>query len=139
MNPSPYKPHSPDANHCILHFRPEGHREPRNKVASLSLAERLVGFKPGTFRFLFKHLNPLGHSPRLRSACGRWREWWLTWLSDCSIDPKLNFSLCFTSCTVNQIAIVCRVNHLLSKKITQALSSFTYEKLFEKFWVCFLN
>ena len=23
------QPHSPDVNHCILHFRLEGHREPR--------------------------------------------------------------------------------------------------------------
>ena len=36
---------------CILHIRPEGQREPRNEVGSLSPAERLVGFEPGTFRF----------------------------------------------------------------------------------------
>ena len=29
-----------------LPIRPEGHREPRNEVGSLSLAERLVGFEP---------------------------------------------------------------------------------------------
>ena len=23
------QPHSPDVNHCVLHIRPEGHREPR--------------------------------------------------------------------------------------------------------------
>ena len=51
-------------NAFFLHFRPEGHREPRNEVGSLSLAERLVGFKPGTFRFLLQRLNPLGHSPQ---------------------------------------------------------------------------
>ena len=34
---------------CVLHIRPEGHREPRNEVGSLSPAERLVGFEPGTF------------------------------------------------------------------------------------------
>ena len=30
------KSHSADVNHCILHFRPKGHREPRNEVGSLS-------------------------------------------------------------------------------------------------------
>ena len=59
------QPHSPDVNHCVfLHFRPEGHREPRNEVGSLSLAEHLVGFEPGTFQFLLQRLNPLGHSPQ---------------------------------------------------------------------------
>ena len=42
------QPHSPDVNHCVLHFRPEGHREPHNKVGSLSPVERLVGFEPQT-------------------------------------------------------------------------------------------
>ena len=56
------QPHSPDVNHCVLHFRPEGHWEPRSEVGSVSLAERLVGFEPGTFRFLLQHVNPLGHS-----------------------------------------------------------------------------
>ena len=46
----------------FLHFQPEGHREPRNKVGSLSPAERLVGFELGTFQFLLQCLNPLGHS-----------------------------------------------------------------------------
>ena len=32
-------------------IRLEGHREPRNEVGSLSPAERLAGFEPGTFRF----------------------------------------------------------------------------------------
>ena len=32
-------------------IRPEGHREPCNEVGSLSPAERLAGFEPGTFRF----------------------------------------------------------------------------------------
>ena len=59
------QPQSPDVNHCILHFRPEGHREPRNKVGSLSLAERLVGIEPGTFQFLVQRLNPLIHSPKI--------------------------------------------------------------------------
>ena len=43
------EPHSPAANHCVLHLRPKGHREPRNKVGTLSPAERLVGFQPVTF------------------------------------------------------------------------------------------
>ena len=37
---------------------PEGHREPRSKVGSLSLAKCLVGFKLGTFWFLLQRLNP---------------------------------------------------------------------------------
>ena len=49
---------------AFLHVRPEGHWEPRNEVGSLSPAECLVGFEPGTFRFLLQHLNLLGHSPR---------------------------------------------------------------------------
>ena len=57
------QPHSPDVNHCVLHFRPEGHREPRSEVGSLSPAECLVEFEPGTFRFLLQRFNPLGHSP----------------------------------------------------------------------------
>ena len=48
---------------AYVHNRPEGHREPRNEVGSLSPAEHLAGFEPGTFRFLFQCLNPLGHSP----------------------------------------------------------------------------
>ena len=32
-------------------FRPEGHRESRKGVGSLSQADRLVGFELGTFRF----------------------------------------------------------------------------------------
>ena len=36
---------------CVLHIRPDGRREPRSKVGSLSPAECLVGFEPGTFRF----------------------------------------------------------------------------------------
>ena len=39
-------------NHCVQIFvRPEGHREPRNEFGSLRLAERLVGFEPGSYRF----------------------------------------------------------------------------------------
>ena len=47
---------------AIVHIRPEGHREPRNEFESLSPAERLVGFEPGTLRFLLQPLNPLGHN-----------------------------------------------------------------------------
>ena len=35
----------------FVHVRPKGHRKPRNEVVSLSLAERLAGFEPGTFQF----------------------------------------------------------------------------------------
>ena len=35
---------------CVLHIRPEGHRGPHSEVGSLSPAERLVGFEPGTFQ-----------------------------------------------------------------------------------------
>ena len=49
---------------CVLHIRPKGHREPCNEDKSLSPAERLVGFEPGTFWFWSQHLNPLGHSPQ---------------------------------------------------------------------------
>ena len=48
---------------CILHIRPEGHREPHSKVGSLCLAKHLVRFGLGTFRFWSQCLNPLGHSP----------------------------------------------------------------------------
>ena len=53
----------PMLNTCVLRIRPEGHREPCNEDGSLSPAERLVGFEPGTFRFWSQCLNPLGHSP----------------------------------------------------------------------------
>ena len=33
----------------FLQFYPEVHREPHNKVGSLSPADPLVGFEPGTF------------------------------------------------------------------------------------------
>ena len=36
---------------AFVQVRPEGHREPRNEVGSLSPAERLAGFEPGTYRF----------------------------------------------------------------------------------------
>ena len=58
------QPHSPDVNHFFLNFRSEGHREPpRSEAGFLSPAEHLVGFEPGTFRFLRQCLNPLDHSP----------------------------------------------------------------------------
>ena len=56
------QPHSPDVNHCVLHFRPENYRESRKEVWTQSPVERLVGFAPATFRFLLQRLNPLGHS-----------------------------------------------------------------------------
>ena len=58
------EPNSPDVNHCVLHFRPGSHREPRSEVGYLRPAERLVGIEPGTFRFLLQGFNPLGHSPQ---------------------------------------------------------------------------
>ena len=33
---------------AFVQFRPKGHREPRNEIGSLSPAEHLVGFEPGT-------------------------------------------------------------------------------------------
>ena len=47
---------------AFLHIWPEGHREPCDEVGSLSPVERIVGFKPVTFRFWFQRLNPLGHT-----------------------------------------------------------------------------
>ena len=35
-----------------LHIRPEGHREPRNEVGSLSPAEHLVGVRTGNLPIL---------------------------------------------------------------------------------------
>ena len=35
------------------------------RLGSQSLAERLVGFEPGTFRFLLQRINPLGRSPNI--------------------------------------------------------------------------
>ena len=49
---------------AFVHPRPKGYREPRNEVGSLSPAERLAVFEPGTFRFLLQRLNPLALSPR---------------------------------------------------------------------------
>ena len=47
---------------AFLQFQPKGHREPRTEVGSLSLAERLVGFEPKTFRLQLQRLNLLDHS-----------------------------------------------------------------------------
>ena len=44
---------------AFVQARPEGHREPRNKVGLLSPVDRVVGFKPGTFRFGVQRLNLL--------------------------------------------------------------------------------
>ena len=41
----------------FLHFLHEGHREPHNKVGSLSPAENLVSFEPSSFRFSLQCLN----------------------------------------------------------------------------------
>ena len=49
----------------FVYIRPEGHREPRNEVGSLSPAERLADFEPGTFRFLLQCLNPLGQKVKI--------------------------------------------------------------------------
>ena len=47
----------------FVQVQPEGHWEPHNnEVGSLSLAECLAGFEPGTFQFWLQHLNLLGHS-----------------------------------------------------------------------------
>ena len=47
------KLHTPDINHCLYIFGP--------KVAGSCV----MGFEPGTFRFLLQRLNPFGHSPRV--------------------------------------------------------------------------
>ena len=36
---------------AFTQFQPESHQEPCNKGGSLSLAEHLEGFEPGTFQF----------------------------------------------------------------------------------------
>ena len=50
---------------CVLHIWPEGHLEPCSKVGSLSPAEHLVEFEPGTFWFWSQRLKPLGHSKKM--------------------------------------------------------------------------
>ena len=61
----------------------EGQREPRNEVGSRIPAEHLVGFEPGTFRFLSQRLESLGLSPT------RTLHWSL------SIPPKTSENLWF--------------------------------------------
>ena len=48
---------------AFIHIQPEGNREPRNEVGSLSSIERLADFEMGTLQFLLQRLNPLDHSP----------------------------------------------------------------------------
>ena len=43
----------------------KGPRKPCNQTVSLSLAQRLMEFEPGTFRFQFQRLNPLDLSPQI--------------------------------------------------------------------------
>ena len=79
------QPQPPNVNHCVLHFRLEDHQEPRNEVGSLSLTECLVGFQPGTLRFLLQCLNPLGHIANLLL----WELW------ECLTIPiKIILSIC---------------------------------------------
>ena len=59
----------------IYWFWPKGHREPCNKVGSLSPAECLMGFKPETFWFWLQRLNSLGHLRQLRL----WRHNFCPW------------------------------------------------------------
>ena len=51
------QPHSPDAYHCVIQFRPEGHQELHNEVRFVSPAQRLVWFETGTFRFYHNTLT----------------------------------------------------------------------------------
>ena len=67
------QPCSPDVNHSVLHFWPEGQRESCNEVGFLSLAKCLVGFEVGSFQFLLR-LNPLGHSPQKQCNSQRCRR-----------------------------------------------------------------
>ena len=61
------QPYSPNVNHCLFSIRPEGHQELCNKVGSLSPAEHLVEFKPGTILFIH---NTLTHQATLpKYAC----------------------------------------------------------------------
>ena len=54
-----------DVNHlCFTYLTQRSRGDPHNEVGSLSPAEHLVGFEPGTFQFWSQHLNPLGHSPQ---------------------------------------------------------------------------
>ena len=79
--------HAPDVNHCVLHFRPEGHQEPCNEVGSLSSAEHLVGIEPETFQFLL-----------------------LYWISSCSEN------LCSDLCVINmsEFTIILMIKRMLN-------------------------
>ena len=46
------QPHSPDLNHFVIQFRPEGHQEPHNEVGSQSPTKYLMRFDSGAFQFL---------------------------------------------------------------------------------------
>ena len=48
----------------FLLVQPGGHQQSRNEVRSLSMAKHLMEFEPGTFRFQFQCLNPLGYPPQ---------------------------------------------------------------------------
>ena len=76
------QPHSPNVNHWVLHFWPEGHRESCYELGSLSLAECLVGLELVSFQFLLR-VNPLGHFPQKQ------------WDSQPCRRKRSNFSLCF--------------------------------------------
>ena len=49
--------YSPDVHRCFINFPSEVHREPVSKVGSLSPAEHLVWFEPGTFQFNYNALT----------------------------------------------------------------------------------
>ena len=58
------QPDSLDINHFVFTFLTRrGHRESHSKAGSLSPAQCLVGFEPGSFRFWLQRVNPLGYSP----------------------------------------------------------------------------
>lgn len=54
---SQLRPLSSIQPHWLIDFQPKGHRETRNEVGYLCLAEHLVWFEPETFRFDLNHLN----------------------------------------------------------------------------------
>ena len=47
---------------AFLQLWPEGHREPRSEVGSLSHGQAPSGIEQGAMPFLLQRLNPLGHS-----------------------------------------------------------------------------
>ena len=52
---------------AFIQILPGGYREPRNENGSLSPAEHLVGFEPGTLRLWLQRINPLCHSSQIVS------------------------------------------------------------------------